>query len=166
MLKPRALGPGSRLAVVAPASPFKQEEFEAGIAELRDLGFLPVYDETVFARDVPGYLAGSAEIRASAIRAAFLDPTIDGIIGVRGGYGSAQLLPLLDAEEARRACKPFIGYSDLTILLNFLTIQCGLVAFHGPMLDDVLSRGATRYDRASLLNAVTRAEPIGELAPP
>jgi muramoyltetrapeptide carboxypeptidase len=166
MLKPRALTTGSRIAVVAPASPFKREEFDAGIAELRDLGFIPVYDDTVFARDVPCYIAGSAEVRASAIRSAFQDPSIDAIIGVRGGYGSAQVVPLLDVEEARRACKPFIGYSDLTIILNFLAIQCGVVAFHGPMLDEVLSRGAARYDRSSFLNAVTRAEPVGELAPP
>ena len=166
MLKPRALTRGSRLAVVAPASPFKREDFDAGIAELRELGFLPVYDETVFAKDVPGYIAGSAEIRASAIRTALQDPSIDGIIGVRGGYGSAQLLPLLDAEEARRACKPFIGYSDLTIILNYLTIQCGVVSFHGPMLGDTFGHGGSRYDRASFLNAVSRAEPMGELSPP
>jgi muramoyltetrapeptide carboxypeptidase len=166
MLKPRALKQGSRLAVVAPASPFKAEDFEAGIAELRELGFVPVYDETVFAKDVPGYIAGSAEIRASAIRGALQDPSIDGIIGVRGGYGSAQVLPLLDAEEARRACKPFIGYSDLTIILNYLTIQCGLVSFHGPMLGDTFGHGGSRYDRASFLNAVSRAEPMGELSPP
>lgn len=166
MLKPRALKPGSRIAVVAPASPFKHDAFEAGVAELRTLGFVPVYDETVFAKDVPGYIAGSAEIRASAIRSAFRDPSVDGIIGVRGGYGSAQIVPLLDVEEARQACKPFIGYSDLTIVLNFLTIQCGMVAFHGPMLGDNLSHGIARYDRTSLLNATTRAEPMGELAPP
>jgi muramoyltetrapeptide carboxypeptidase len=166
MLKPRALKPGSRIAVVAPASPFKHDVFEAGVAELRSLGFVPVYDETVFAKDVPGYIAGSAEIRASAIRSAFRDPSIDGIIGVRGGYGSAQVVPLLDVEEARQACKPFIGYSDLTIVLNFLTIQCGMVAFHGPMLGDNLSHGVARYDRESLLNATTRAEPMGEMAPP
>lgn len=166
MLKPRALTTGSRIAVVAPASPFKKEEFEAGIAELRELGFVPVYDDTVFAREVPGYIAGSAEVRASAIRSAFQDPSIDGIIGVRGGYGSAQVLPLLDIEEARRACKPFIGYSDLTIILNFLAVQCGVVAFHGPMLGDTFGHGATRYDRPSFLNAVMRAEPVGELAPP
>jgi len=165
MLKPRALKPGSRIAVVSPASPFKQEHFDAGISELRNLGFVPVYDETVFAREVPGYISGSAEIRASAIRAAFHDPSIDGIIGVRGGYGSAQVLPLLDVEEARRACKPFIGYSDLTIIQSFLTIQCGVVAFHVPMLGDTLGQGANRYDRASFLNAVCRAEPMGELAP-
>ena len=166
MLKPRALKPGSRIAVVNPASPFKREDFEAGVAELRELGFAPVYDDTVFARDVPGYISGSAEVRASAIRSALQDPSIDGIIGVRGGYGSAQVLPLLDIEEARRACKPFIGYSDLTILQSFLTIQCGMVAFHGPMLGDTLAHGAGRYDRVSFLNAVTRAEPMGELSPP
>lgn len=165
MLKPRALKPGSRIAVVAPASPFKQQAFDAGVAELRALGFVPQYDQTVFAKDVPGYIAGSAEIRASAIRSAFRDPSIDGLIGVRGGYGSAQVLPLLDVEEARQACKPFIGYSDLTIILNFLTIQCGLVAFHGPMLGDNLSHGVAGYDRASLLNATTRVAPMGELAP-
>jgi muramoyltetrapeptide carboxypeptidase len=165
MLKPRALKPGSRIAVVSPASPFKQDQFEAGIAELSGLGFVPVYDETVFAREVPGYISGSAEIRASAIRSALQDPSIDAIIGVRGGYGSAQLLPLLDVEEARRARKPFIGYSDLTILQSFLTIQCGVVAFHGPMLGDTLGLGAGRYDRASFVNAVCRAEPLGELAP-
>jgi muramoyltetrapeptide carboxypeptidase len=166
MLKPRALKSGSRVAVVSPASPFKQDRFEAGIAELRALGFVPVYDQTVFAREVPGYVSGSAETRAAAIRAALRDPSIDGIIGVRGGYGSAQVLPLLDVEEARRACKPFIGYSDLTIIQSFLNIQCGMVAFHGPMLGDTLAHGVGRYDRASFLNALCRAEPLGELAPP
>ena len=46
MRKPRALRPGDRIAVVAPASPFAREEFDAGVAELRALGFEPVYDET------------------------------------------------------------------------------------------------------------------------
>jgi muramoyltetrapeptide carboxypeptidase len=165
MLKPRALKPGARLAVVAPASSFKRDEFDAGIRELKALGFEPVYDDSVFAKGTPPYVAGAPEIRAKAIRDALADPSIHGIIGVRGGYGSAQLLPLLDISEARRARKPFIGYSDLTAVLSFLTIQCGVTAFHGPMLDDCLSRGEARYDRASFLNAVTRATPIGELAP-
>jgi muramoyltetrapeptide carboxypeptidase len=165
MRKPRALKTGARIAVVAPASSFKRDEFDAVVRELKILGFEPVYDDSVFAKGTPPYVAGSPEIRANAIRTALADPSIDGIISVRGGYGSAQLLPLLDVDEARRARKPFIGYSDLTAVLSFLTMQCGVVAFHGPMLDDCLSRGEARYDRASFLNAVTRAEPVGELAP-
>jgi len=164
MLKPRALQPGDRLAVVAPASSFDREEFDRGVEEIRKLGLVPVYDESVFDRD--RYLAGSPEIRATALRAAWNDQSIAAVIGVRGGYGSAQILPLLNREEARRACKPFIGYSDLTAILTFLTIGCGIVAFHGPMLDRRLSKGAAGYDLDSFSRALTRAEPMGELSPP
>jgi muramoyltetrapeptide carboxypeptidase len=164
MLKPRALQPGDRLAVVAPASSFDREEFDRGVEEIRKLGLVPVYDESVFERD--RYLAGSPEIRATALRAAWNDPSIAAVIGVRGGYGSAQILPLLNREEARRACKPFIGYSDLTAILTFLTVGCGIVAFHGPMLDRRLSKGAAGYDLDSFSRALTRAEPMGELSPP
>lgn len=165
MLKPRALTPGARLAVVAPASPFAREEFDQGVAELARLGFEPVYDDTVFARTRHGYLAGSPEERAAALRRAWADDTIEGIMAVRGGYGSAQVLPLLDTAEARRARKPFIGYSDLTSLLTFLTAGCGLVAFHGPMLAGRLGRGSHGYDCDTFLRAVCRTEPLGELAP-
>jgi muramoyltetrapeptide carboxypeptidase len=163
MLKPRALTPGDRVAVVAPASPFPREEFDAGVEEVRRLGFEPVFDESVFARG--RFVAGPAGVRASALRAAWTDPSIGGILAARGGYGSVQMLPLLDAEEIARAPKVFVGYSDITALLTYLTIGCGVVAFHGPMLAGRLSEGVAKYDRASLLGAVGRAEPLGELAP-
>ena len=164
MLKPHALHAGDRLALVAPASPFTREKFDRGVEEVRRLGFVPVYDDTVFARDQ--YVAGPPELRAEAIHAAWRDPSIAGLIGVRGGYGSAQLLPMLDRNEARRARKPFIGYSDLTSLLTFHTIRCDLVAFHGPMLAGRLGRGLAGYDQDSFVKAVCRREPIGELTGP
>lgn len=161
--KPRALVPGDRIAVVAPASAFDREQFECGVAELRRLGFEPMYDDSVFARQ--RYLAGSPEVRAAAIHRAWTDPTIAAIIAVRGGYGSAQLLPLLDAATATRACKPLIGYSDITALLNFQVLTCGVVAFHGPMLDRRLGWGERGYDRDTFVRAVSHAVPLGELAP-
>jgi muramoyltetrapeptide carboxypeptidase len=163
-IKPRALQPGDRLAVVAPASAFAREAFDAGIDEIRRLGFVPVYDDSVFARQ--RYVAGAPEVRAAAIHAAWRDASIAGVIGVRGGYGSAQVLPLLDGGLAREARKPFIGYSDLTSILTCLTLGCGLVAFHGPMLVGRLGRGPDGYDRESFLGALCRREPMGELAPP
>src|SRR5213078_3645093 len=69
--KPRALAPGDRLAIVAPASPFTREEFDAGLQEIRRLGFVPVYDDSVFARQ--RYVAGTAALRAAAIDAAWRD---------------------------------------------------------------------------------------------
>jgi muramoyltetrapeptide carboxypeptidase len=164
MRKPRALEPGDRLALVAPASPFSIEQFNAGVAEVRRLGFEPTYEESVFARS--GYVAGEPAVRAAALRAAWRDSSIAGLIAVRGGYGSVQLLPLIDAADVGDGRKPFIGYSDLTSLLMFLTLGCGLVSFHGPMVDGRLGRGAAGYDRSSFLKALCRREPIGELSSP
>jgi muramoyltetrapeptide carboxypeptidase len=164
MLKPRALALGDRLAVVAPASPFDRDEFARGIDEIRRLGFEPVWNESVFERR--GYVAGAVEVRAAAIAQAWRDPAINAVIGVRGGYGSVQVLPLLDPAEARRSPKAFIGYSDLTSVLNFLTGRCGLVAFHGPMLAGRLGRGKAGYDERSFMGALCRPEPLGELVAP
>src|SRR5437763_12491217 len=161
MPRPRANARGDRHAVVAPASPFRRDEFDQGIDEIRSLGFIPGDADSVFARD--RYVAGSRDARAAALRAAWRDGSIAGIVGVRGGYGSAQVLPLLDRDEIRRTPKPLIGYSDLTALLTFLTIGCGVIAFHGPMLAGRLGRGAAGYDVQSFTKAVCRPEPAGEL---
>ena len=142
--KPRALRSGDRIAVVAPASPFAREEFDRGVGELMRLGFEPVYEESVFAKEM--YVAGPATVRAAALQRAWLDPSVAAIVAVRGGYGSAQLLPLLEPEAFRSVAKAFVAYSDNTALMSWLTQTCRVVTFHGPMLDRRLSRGAEGYD--------------------
>jgi muramoyltetrapeptide carboxypeptidase len=164
MLKPRALRSGDRVAVVAPASPFTRDDFDQGLAELRRLGLEPVYDGSVFAQD--GYVAGPAAARAAAFMDAWRDPSIAGLIGARGGYGSVQMLPWLDVETLRRAPKPFIGYSDLTSILTHLSTGCQVVCFHGPMLAGRLGRGEAGYDRDSFVRSLMSPAPLGELAPP
>lgn len=164
MIKPRRLAPGDRVAVVAPASPFQRAEFDAGVDEIRRIGFQPVYEESVFAREA--YVAGSAALRAAALRDALRDDTIRAIVAVRGGYGSAQLLPLLDPQEIRRSCKAIVGYSDITALLAYVTLHCGMVSFHGPMLEGRLARGEAGYDRGSFERALCRADAMGEYETP
>jgi muramoyltetrapeptide carboxypeptidase len=66
-----------------------------------------------------------------------------------------QLPPFLDAYRGRLDPKLFIGYSDTTTLLTWLTCHCGIAAIHGPMLDRRLSRGAEGYDEASFITLVT-----------
>jgi muramoyltetrapeptide carboxypeptidase len=162
MLKPRALAPGDRIAVVAPASPFARDQFELGIAELRALGFVPVYDESVFARD--HYVAGPASVRAAAWLRAWSDPSIAALIAARGGYGSVQLLDSLDPNVLRRTPKAFIGYSDNTSLMTWLTLRCGIVTYHGPMLEGRLARADEGYDRDTFERCLCRTEPVGAIA--
>jgi muramoyltetrapeptide carboxypeptidase len=161
MLKPPRLRSGDKVAVVAPASGFPREEFDKGIAELRRLGFEPVFEDSVFDREQ--YVAGTGVVRAGAFLRAWRDPSIRAIIAVRGGYGSVHLLPHLEKQELQRTPKAFIGYSDLTSVLTFLTIGCGIVSFHGPMLDRRLGAGAEGYDEDTFVRSLTIAEPLGDL---
>jgi muramoyltetrapeptide carboxypeptidase len=165
MRKPRALEPGDRVAVVAPASPFLREEFDAGLTELRALGFEPCYEESVFERQ--GYLAGPADVRASAWLAAWQNPSIAALLAARGGYGSVQLLPrLAGAGLGSGVPKAFIGYSDNTSIMAWLTTRCGIVTIHGPMLAGRFARGEAGYDRETFLRCVCQAKPMGEIAHP
>ncbi len=164
LLRPQALESGDSVSVVAPASPFGRPEFDAGLAELRRLEFHPLFEESVFERH--HFVAGQAESRARAFESAWTNPRVKGIIGARGGYGSVQILPHLNPARLRSAPRVFVGYSDVTALLSYLTTRCGIVAFHGPMVAGRLSKGEAGYDRLSFLRAVMNREPLGELAAP
>jgi muramoyltetrapeptide carboxypeptidase len=162
--KPRALRAGDRVAVVAPASPFPRDQFDAGLDEIRRLGFEPVFEPGVFDRQ--RYLAGDAAERARAFMRAWTDPEIAAILTARGGYGSAQMLPHLDAALMRETPTLLVGYSDVTALLGFVTTQCGVTAIHGPTVTGRLGRGESAYDRASFVRAVSDAAPPGVLDAP
>lgn len=164
MLKPSALGPGARVAVVALASPFDRGALAAGLEELARLGFEPVVDDRLF--DQRGYVAADAAARTAAFLAAWRDPAVGALVAARGGYGSVHLLPQLRPELLRATPKIFVGHSDLTSLLAFLSLGCGIVSFHGPTVAGRLSRGVAGYDRDSFLRCLTRPEPAGEFAPP
>jgi muramoyltetrapeptide carboxypeptidase len=144
--KPRALRAGDRIAVVAPASNSSREQFDRGVAEIRQLGFEPTFDASVFER--AAFTAGGARSRAEAFLTAWNDPEVAALIAVRGGYGSVELLPLLDDAQLGRP-KLFIGYSDTTSLLTWLTIHRRIPALHGPMLEGRLARGSEGYDPLS-----------------
>ena len=163
MIRLRRLKPGDRVALVAPASSFPPEEIEAGVAELSRLGLDAVYDDSIFEKAT--FVAGSIETRVQAIVNAWRDPDIAALIAIRGGYGSAQLLPFLDPGAMLSARKALIGYSDITALLN-LYVRHGLAAIHGPMIDRRLSKGPVAYDEASFRRVMMHAEPAGELRPP
>lgn len=133
LVKPRALRLGATLAVLSPASAARRELVERGIARLHELGYRTVTGEHTFASG-PLYYAGTREQRVGDLHAAFADPAVDGIICTRGGWGSAELLPLLDRDLIRANPKAFIGYSDHTSLHVWLQKEAGLVTFYAPMV--------------------------------
>ena len=156
----RPMRKGGRIALVAPASSFDRAAFEEGLAEVRRLGFDPVYDESVFERSA--FSAGSPAVRATALMRAFEDMDADAVMAVRGGYGSVEILPLLDADRVRQARTAFVGYSDVTSVHSWLNASVGLASVHGPMIDGRLARGPSAYDPSTFLQSLS-GEPLGEI---
>jgi muramoyltetrapeptide carboxypeptidase len=131
-IKPRALRPGDKVGIVAPASNVKRELLEAGCDGLRRAGYEPFYFESILERDL--YFAGSAERRARELEDMFLRDDIRAIICARGGYGSNYLPLALDPHKIVSHPKILVGYSDITTLVCCMADSANFVTFHGPMV--------------------------------
>jgi len=139
LIKPPALRRGATLAVLSPASAAKEELVHSGLRHLQSLGYRTILSPHALDRG-PLYYAGTLQHRLADLHAAFADPAIDGIVCTRGGWGSAELLPHLDAALIRANPKVFLGYSDHTSLHVWLRNQANLVSFYAPMVAADFSR--------------------------
>lgn len=132
ILKPPPLRPGDTIGVVAPAGAVYRDRLTRGVQALEARGFRVELAEGILARK--GYLAGSEQQRAKTIESFFERGDISAVFCARGGFGSIQLLPGIDPEVIRANPKIFVGFSDVTALLNWMSQSCGVVTFHGPMV--------------------------------
>ena len=151
--KPRALITGDWVGLIAPSSPFNKDELFAGIKFLESLGLQIRYHPSLLDRK-KGLLAGDDRERSEELQFMFQDPDVRAIFTVRGGYGAQRILEMIDPEILIKNPKIFVGYSDVTCLLSFLLDRCGLVCFHGPMVNEMgsLSQLTRHYLGRALMN--------------
>jgi muramoyltetrapeptide carboxypeptidase len=163
LIKPERLNLGDTIGVVAPASaPGNPKNVERALTRLEELGFQPKPAPNL--RKRWGFLAGSDRDRAGDLMKMFIDSKVKAIFCLRGGYGSARLLPLLDYALIRSHPKILIGYSDITSLHCALLTKANLVSFHGPMLNsDLIKRRMPAFTLQNLIRTVTTPEPPGSI---
>jgi len=132
-LYPPPLNKGDTLAVIAPAGQMKDfDAFAKGVSILKDMGF-----SVKFPRDLwPGrdYLADSDKNRAEELNRIFSDPEVDGVIMMRGGYGCLRMIEGIDLQLISSLPKIIAGFSDISILQNYLYEKTGLISLHGPVV--------------------------------
>jgi len=130
VILPQRLLPGDQVALIAPAFKATEEQVNKAIARLEALG-LRVFN-TVAHGNNDGYFASSARETVDKLHESFANPQIKALISVRGGYGCARILPLMDWALIKANPKIVMGFSDITALLVAIQQQTGLVTFHGP----------------------------------
>lgn len=69
------------------------------------------------------YFSGTDEDRLCDVQAALDDPSVDAILGSRGGYGTVRIVDQLDFSSFRHHPKLLMGYSDITVLHHRLQLM-------------------------------------------
>ncbi len=132
VLKPRRLKKGDLVGLINPAgATFHPDDAEIARETMAALGLKVRFGKHLL--DRYGYLAGRDKDRAADVNDLFADPGVRALISLRGGWGCARLLGLLDYDMIRKNPKIIMGYSDLTALLLAINAKTGLVTFHGPV---------------------------------
>lgn len=153
LCKPPRLHHGDIIGVISPAAAVEKGKLRRGCDELERLGFVVKVGD--HALDRYRFFAGTDSDRAREVTLMFKDPTVRAIFCSRAGYGSGRLLPFLDFSTLARYPKIFLGYSDVTLLLNTLVQKGGLVCFHGPVVAGEFANGFSPRSWAHLLGLLT-----------
>ncbi len=161
MIKPSALKSGDVIGVVAPSGPPDEKDLTMGVQRIERLGFKVRLGDHVSKRW--WHLSAEDRQRAEDLHRFFSDPAIQAIVCVRGGSGASRLIPYLDSKVVRANPKIFVGSSDVTTLLLYLTQTCGIIAFHGPMVAPNFGKKPSALTDNFFLKLLTRPEPVGQL---
>lgn len=122
---------GDIVGLIEPAG-FTADRFDLDLVleTVRAMGLVPRPAPNLLSRH--GYLAGTDQERAAPINAMFADPQVRAIFAVRGGWGSARVLPYLDFDVIRANPKLLVGFSDITALHLALAARTDCPTIHGP----------------------------------
>ncbi|MFB0873004.1 MULTISPECIES: LD-carboxypeptidase [unclassified Sphingobium] len=162
-VKPARLRPGDTVGLIEPAG-FTDDTFDLEVVKetIVAMGLKPRAAPHLAGRY--GYLAGTDKDRAADVNAMFADPQVRAIFAVRGGWGCARILPLLDFAMIRRNPKLLVGFSDITALHLAIAAKAGFVTIHGPVAASGWSRFSWDAFRAVAFDGATPtlSTPLGQ----
>ena len=150
LIRPPKLNLEDKVGVVTPAGPVDKKQLQKGLDVISGMGFQPVLGKYVYTQS--RFFAGTDLQRAKDIMDMVRNPEIKAIFCARGGYGTNRILEHLDAKAIRAHAKIFVGSSDITLLLHYLYLYCGLVGFHGPMVAGSFGRAPMKQSREQFKN--------------
>jgi muramoyltetrapeptide carboxypeptidase len=161
-VKAKPLPAGGTIGVAAPSSPFdERSDIDRGVRWWESRGYRVKLAPHTYERD--DYVAGDPAARARDLESLFADPEVDVVQVIGGGYGCSEVAPLLDVDVVAANPKPFVGYSDITVLHVLFRQATGLVTFYGPGVMGVGNPERGAFTRERILRALTDAEPLGEI---
>lgn len=133
---------GDVVDLVAPASGCSEEEYKGCLKFIEGLGLTPnARDYADLVKAEEEFCSNSIDYRFEHLHRSLVSYESKAVWCISGGYGSYQLLEKLDKIPAPAQEKLFIGFSDITVLLNYFINKWNWKCVHGPMLAQI-ARGS------------------------
>ncbi len=136
MKTPIYLKKGDSVAIISTARKISLDELKPAIALIESWGLKVKIGKTIGAE--MHQFAGSLEVRLEDFQTVLNDDCVKAIWCARGGYGTVQLIDLLDFTKFQQHPKWLIGYSDITVLHAHIH-NFGIETLHATMPINIIS---------------------------
>ena len=130
-IQPPFLKPGDEVAIISPAWSIDEDKINDGIKVLEEWGLKVHLGRN--ALNQAGPYAGTDVQRISDLQEVTDNKNIKAVLCSRGGYGMLKIIDRVDFSALKRYPKWFVGFSDITILLIWLSEKVNLISVHGEM---------------------------------
>ncbi len=128
--QPTSTSKSLTISVVALSGATDNDALDRSVARLQSLGHtVNVEPES---RETWRYFSGTDAQRLTGLHRALSNPTVDLIIGTRGGYGLSRLMQHIDWGLVAQSKKWLCGFSDFTALNLGALAKSNLITLHGP----------------------------------
>ena len=152
---PAFLKKGDKVALISPSYTTPDSNIQKTANVIKEWGFTPEIGKNVGKLEAGKY-AGTAEERAEDFIAALKDTSIKAILCNRGGYGTIQLVDLIDLKLVKDNPKWLIGFSDITTL-HAMQTKAGVMSIHGTM-SSFIAKTAGTDNNSTLLRDLLKGE--------
>jgi muramoyltetrapeptide carboxypeptidase len=130
-IQPPFLKQGDEVAIISPSFYIDEKILREAVTFLEKWGLKVRMGKNASNQDGP--FAGSDEERLSDLQEMTNDRNIKAIICSRGGYGLSKIISRVDFTILKDSPKWYSGFSDITVLHNWLNEVCGIMSVHGDM---------------------------------
>jgi muramoyltetrapeptide carboxypeptidase len=118
------------ISVVALSGATDNDALDCSVVRLQSLGHTVIVEPE--SRETWRYFSGTDAQRLAGLHRALANPSVDLVLGTRGGYGLSRLMQHIDWPLIAQSKKWLCGFSDFTAINLGALAKSNLITLHGP----------------------------------
>lgn len=153
MTVPTYLKRGDTIAICCPAGYMAAEKVNNCVTTLQNEGYNVLVGQTVGGNS-QNYFSGTDEERLAELKQFLDNRKVKAVMCARGGYGVSRIIDKISFKKFLKHPKWIIGFSDVTVIHNFLFSNFKIAGLHASMAAAFNNNGAAGQNVQTMLAAL------------